>query len=146
MIRKFELKTRIIFLTRENYIQLSYGNNMIYGLEIYKEELNDLLKIVDNLNFIEKAFESIHKGILIVKKNDKIFAYNTFLGTELCWFHDGENIVISDSEIEIAREYSLEFDNNQLAKYLILGLPIHLLQSYSMWKKYIKQIFLGISF
>lgn len=84
MIRKFELKTKIIFLTRENYIQLSYGNNMIYGLEIYKEELNNLLKIVDNLNFIEKAFESIHKGILIVKKNDKIFAYNTFLGTELC--------------------------------------------------------------
>lgn len=138
MIRKFELKTRIIFLTRENYIQLSYGNNMIYGLEIYKEELNNLLKIVDNLNFIEKAFESIHKGIFIVKKNDKIFAYNTFLGTELCWFHDGENIVISDSEIEIAREYSLEFDNNQLAKYLILGLPIHLLQSYSMWKKIYK--------
>lgn len=131
-------KKDCILISKNKYHQGTYNGVYICCLELFKEQIVKLLQnnhYEDKVILINDIEKILDYGIYVFNLNDETVVGGEFLGTMLSWMIRDNEIIISDSAVEIAKKYKLNLSNDILTMYLILGLPFYPFYTMSFWKE-----------
>lgn len=136
MLNVITISSCCLLLSKNEYSTIHFKSGAVYSLKKYEKEIQCMIEDIDNsLEVIENILNIVDLGIVIIKIKNRLSIYNSFLSASLCWMDNDNTLILSDSDIELAKKYNLKLDTHQLTKYLVVGWPLYLIQSNSMWNK-----------
>lgn len=142
MIKKYSFKKffekKVLFLTKDSYSFIYEGNQVVYCLSSYTEEIQAILQKhnTNNIEFIISEIQNVvNNGLVILESAERIVVVSPFLDYRLSWFENDQNIIFSDSAVEIAKLLNLKLSNQRIASQFIFGLPYYPFQTTSMWEE-----------
>lgn len=127
-----------LLLSKNKYIKIENNDIYVYCIESFEQDITELLKgqYQDDMELLIEDIERIiDYGIYVLKNKDEYIVGGAFLDTSLSWIEIDNEIVISDSALEIAKKYHFKLSEDVLSTYLILGLPFYPFYTISFWSE-----------
>lgn len=132
---------KCMLISRNKYKEIVVNNIHLFFPSSFEYEINRLLSAMNDLDrdsLILSIQKEISCGLFIIKFNDEVIVAGSYLDLSLSWLETENEVIISDSSLEIAKKYKLPISYAAVSSYLILNLPFYPFQTCSFWKGVLK--------